>query len=111
MTGFKMPQGIGILSLVALALAFIFAVMSIDIGSILLVIIGLAIGFMTITAKERVWYIITAIAFAVMSVSVFAVFGDIGTILSNFFRNVILIVVPFAFIAAIMQWYDMAKGK
>lgn len=107
----------GSAALAGLVLALVFAVPGIAasvgaIGTIILVIVGLVVGFTTIKSKERVEFMIVATLLAVVSgVTTFGFAGaQASGFIGAFFANMFLMIAPAAVLTAVIHFYAIGKN-
>lgn len=82
--------------------------------SLILVILGILVGFLNITPKERTTFLIAAIALAALGLVSFKALTigafDFGAYLTSVVDYIVVFVAPAAAIAALYQIYELAKS-
>ena len=78
--------------------------------TLVLVLIGIIVGLLNITAKEATPFLVAAIAL-VVSAGALQVIPMIGTYLIEILKYIIALVGPAATIVALLQVYKLAKTK
>ena len=83
--------------------------------TLLLVVLGLIVGFTNITAKESTPFLIAAIALLVASVAglghINVLIPYLGTILEEIVKAVLIMVAPAALIVGVKAFYELASKK
>lgn len=77
----------------------------------LLVILGLIVGFLNITEKEAVNFMIASIALLVAGTATFRALPTIGVYLDNILSYIGAFVAPAVVIVALKMIYDLASKK
>lgn len=102
----------------ALGLSLIFALAGPMFGvlpSILLAIVGIVVGFTTISKSESKEFMIVSLVLGGLSVAAWAWLPAgteaFGTLVKSFFANMSLVVVPAAVIVSVTRWYKLAGSK
>lgn len=102
----------GGLFLGTLLLALVLAQYPAEWAGILLVLLGLVIGVMPISKKERPYFLLVAIALAVIGTpAVVAGMPGAGVFVSGFLKNLFTAFAPASIVVAILLGYDIAKHK
>ena len=83
--------------------------------AVLLVILGIVIGLTTITEKEVTSFLIATIALSVGAGGAFTALNTLvaplGTVVTDVFRNVVVLIAPAAMIVGVKAIYSMASRK
>lgn len=97
--------------LVCILLAVIAGLVVIPYAAIILVILGLIVGLLNITAKESKNFLIAAIAIAVAGSSGLGViqWAGLGGMLTSILGNIALFVIPAALVVALKEIYRLAR--
>ena len=79
---------------------------------LLLVALGLIVGFLNIAEKERTPFLVAAIALLVTGTAAInlAIIPQIGTYLQNIIKNITVFVTPAAIVVALKAIFSLAKG-
>lgn len=82
---------------------------------LLLVVLGLIVGFANITAKETTGFLVAALALLVANVAGLGAINTLipylGSILEGIVRFLLVMVAPAALIVAVKAFYDLASKK
>ncbi|MBW3010763.1 hypothetical protein KY335_00245 [Candidatus Woesearchaeota archaeon] len=97
--------------LVCILLAIIAGLVVVPYTAIILVILGLVVGLLNITAKESKDFLIAAIALAVVGSSGLGViqWAGLGGMLTTILGNIALFVIPAALVVALKEVYRLAR--
>lgn len=112
--GETMAKGIGGWAfLIGLVLAVVIAIFGVDQAWAIyvLAVLGLIVGFLNVTDKEMVKFLVAAIAFMLTNQALGAIVGGLpaGDILTSFFQLVNVFIAPAAAIVAISALYSITK--
>ena len=94
------------------ALAAVFAAFPMDLGTMLLAVIGLFLGLTAITVKERTEFFLATLVLAV--IGGFAFFGqlpEVGTFVNGFLSNLFAGFAPAAVLVAAIALFGLTKDK
>lgn len=78
--------------------------------TLVLVILGIIVGFMNITAKETVGFLVAAVALMVAGVADVIVIPQIGVYLQSILENIATFVAPAAVVVALKTVYRLAEA-
>jgi len=98
--------------LVAVALAVLAALipaLQVDWVVWALVILGLVVGFMNITAKETTEFLVATIALMAVGTGGLGIVPTAGDIIASVLRNLLTVVAPAALIVALKAIYSLAE--
>ena len=106
------------LVLAALGLSLVFALVGSALGAmsaVLLAVIGIVVGFTTISKSEAKEFMIVALVLGGLSGAAW-VWLPAGTeafsgFLKAFFGNIALVTIPAAVIVSVSRWYDLAGSR
>ena len=107
------------LVMAALVLSLVFAIIIPAglgaIATIMLAVVGIVIGFTTITKKESQEFLIVSLVLGTLTAALWAIF-PVGTemfssFLRAFFGNLATVIIPAAVLVGVARWYDIAKHK
>lgn len=76
---------------------------------IILVILGIIIGFLNVTAKEFMLFLLATIALVVVGGQAFTSLGTIGAKIGDVLSHIAILVAPAAIIAAVKALWSVAK--
>lgn len=76
---------------------------------IVLVILGIIIGFLNVTAKEFTLFLLATIALVVVGGQAFTALGTVGEKLGDVLSRIGILVAPAAIIAAVKALWSVAK--
>ena len=76
---------------------------------IVLVILGIIIGFLNITAKEFMLFLLATVALVVVGGQAFTSLGTVGAKLGDVLGHIAILVAPAAIIAAVKALWSVAK--
>ena len=83
--------------------------------TVLLVLLGLVVGFLNVSEKETAPFLIASIALVVAATATFSsidtVIGGLGTIIDTILNNVATFVAPAAVLVALKAVYTLASKK
>ncbi len=83
--------------------------------TVLLVVLGLVVGFLNVSEKETTPFLIASIALVVAATATFSsidsVITGLGTIIDNILNNVATFVAPAAVLVALKAVYTLASKK
>jgi hypothetical protein len=74
-----------------------------------LIILGLIVGFLNITAKETTEFLVAAIALMLVGTAGLGAVPTAGEIITSILRNLITVVAPAALIVALKAIYELAE--
>ncbi len=74
-----------------------------------LIILGLIVGFLNITAKETTEFLVAAIALMLVGTAGLGAVPTAGQIITSILRNLITVVAPAALIVALKAVYELAE--
>lgn len=80
-----------------------------SIATLVLVVIGLALAFVSISVKERIGFMLAGLVIVLTSASLKLSFPLMDTFLNGFFTNLIIVFVPGLLLVAIMHFWDVSK--
>jgi hypothetical protein len=98
--------------LVAILLAILAALvpsLQVDWVTWVLIILGLVVGFLNITAKETTEFLVATIALMMVGTAGLGVIPTAGMIIKNILLNIQALVVPAALIVALKAIYSLAE--
>lgn len=78
---------------------------------IVLLVLGLVIGFLNVTGKESTPFLVAAVALMIVGSAGLGVFGTLGSIVEAILKNIVAIVVPAALIVALKSVVTITKSK
>ena len=78
--------------------------------TLVLVILGIIVGFMNITAKETVGFLVASVALMVAGVADVIVIPQIGIYLQKILENIATFVAPAAVVVALKTVYKLAEA-
>jgi len=76
---------------------------------IVLVILGIIIGFLNVTAKEFMLFLLATVALVVVGGQAFTSLGTVGAKLGDVLGHIAILVAPAAIIAAVKALWSIAK--
>jgi hypothetical protein len=76
---------------------------------IVLVILGIIIGFLNVTAKEFMLFLLATVALVVVGGQAFTALGTVGEKLGDVLTHIAIFVAPAAIIAAVKALWTVAK--
>jgi hypothetical protein len=82
-----------------------------NIVTLVLVILGLAVGFMNITAKETTQYLVAAVAIMLAGSANIAIIPAIGPYLQAILANIVVFVAPAAIVVGMKTIKALASTK
>ncbi len=94
---------------VGLVLAVIFGFTDSQSWNGLLVVLGLVVGFLNITEKEVVTFLVASIALMSAGSANLSILGGLGSMFSSVLESVVVFVAPAAVVAAVKAVYGTAK--
>ncbi len=97
--------------LIAFLAALMQNVIPVDTTAIILVVLGIIVGFMNITAKETDEFLIAAIALMVAGAlpAISTISGDLGIYLNAILGNITIFVAPAVLVVAFKTIYELAE--
>ncbi len=78
---------------------------------LVLVILGLIVGFLNITQEETVGFLVAAIALIVAGTAKLSVIPVVGALLQAVLSNITVLVAPAAIVVGLKEVYTLAKAK
>lgn len=83
--------------------------------AVVLVVLGIVVGFLNVSEKESQPFLLAVVALLVAGTASFAaldtVVANLGTFLTNVVKNLTVLVAPAAVITAVKSTWSMASGK
>jgi hypothetical protein len=108
----KMGEWIFILGvLVAVVLGLVPGMIDAGTAAVILVVIGLVIGFLNITEKETNSFLLAGLGLLVGGVAGLNKLPMVGTYVGSILTNIATFVAPAVVIVAVKSMYDLAKKK
>jgi hypothetical protein len=95
--------------LIAIGTAFVPSLVSTGTATALLVVLGLLVGFLNVTQKETVPFLVAALALGLGSSAKFSTLQTVGTYLDAIMANMVTFVAPAAVIVALKAVYELSK--
>jgi|SRR3989344_374711 len=93
--------------IIGLIIAVIASLIDIPYVGYILAVLGLIVGFLNVTGKESVPFLVAAIALMMTAASL----QVLGAVLTKVFENVAVFVAPGALVVAIKAVYGLASSK
>lgn len=75
----------------------------------ILVILGLVVGLMNITAKETVEFLVATVALVLIGTAGIQTLPALGTIVTAILENIVAFVAPAALVVALKAVYELAR--
>ncbi len=98
------------LFIVGLVIALIAAIVGFPQTEMILVLVGLVVGFMNINSKEATSFLIASIALIAAGTGGLTAIPTLGGFVGRFLMNLITLVSPAAIVVAIKAVYALAKS-
>lgn len=95
--------------LIAILTGLVSGLLDAGILTALLVILGLAVGFLNVSQKEVVPFLVAALALGLGAQAKFSALPVIGTYIDAIMANIIIFVAPAAVIVGLKAIYDLGR--